>query len=313
MKQVGWLVGVLAFLAVVLGPVLVTQAKGVAPRRTLYGPKLSTLDYTEVTFRNEPQNLTLAGMLFVPEGEGPFPAVAIIHGAGTSVRDNTWYLSLASYLKENGVLVLLPDKRGSEKSEGNWRTSSYEDLATDTVAAVEFLKSQNMVAVSKVGIIGMSQGGQISPYVVHLSPDVDFLVDVVGTSLNNYDVLHYEETNNLREMGFLPGVSDLIAYPSTWVLRNFRQKEFWDAVGNFDALSYWKELSVPALVMYGSDDPNVPAEASKARLESLNKDNIEVKIYEGSEHALQDPPGKGNDHFRIEALADIKDFIFSVK
>ncbi|MDL1944823.1 alpha/beta fold hydrolase [Chloroflexi bacterium CFX2] len=313
MKQVGWLVGVLAFLAVVLGPVLVKQVKGDAPRRTLYGPKLSTLDYTEVTFRNETQNLTLAGMLFVPEGGGPFPAVAIIHGAGTSVRDNTWYLSLASYLKENGVLVLLPDKRGSEKSEGNWRTSSYEDLATDTVAAVEFLKSQNMVAVSKVGVVGMSQGGQISPYVVHLSPDVDFLVDVVGTSLNNYDVLHYEETNNLREMGFLPGVSELIAYPSTWVLRNFRQKEFWDAVGNFDALSYWKELSVPALVMYGSDDPNVPAEASKARLESLNKDNIEVNIYEGSGHALQDPPGKGNDHFRIEALADIKDFIFSVK
>jgi dienelactone hydrolase len=313
MKKVGWLVGVLAFLAVVLGPVLVTQAKGVAPQRTLYGPSVSTLDYTEVTFRNEAQGLTLAGMLFVPEGEGPFPAVAIIHGAGTSVRDNTWYLSLASYLQENGVLVLLPDKRGSEKSEGNWRTSSYEDLATDTVAAVEFLKSQNMAAISKVGIIGMSQGGQISPYVVHLSPDVDFLVDVVGTSLNNYDVLHYEETNNLREMGFLPGISDLIAYPSTWVLRNFTQKEFWDAVGNFDALPYWKELSVPALVMYGSDDPNVPAEASKARLETLNKDNIEVKVYEGSEHALQDPPGKGNNHFRIEALADIKEFIFSVE
>lgn len=313
MKKIGWLVGVLVFLAVVLGPVLVTQVKGGSPQRTLYGPSLSTLDYTEVTFNNESQGLTLAGMLFVPEGEGPFPAVAIIHGAGTSVRENTWYLSLASFLQENGMLVLLPDKRGSEKSEGNWRTSSYEDLATDTVAAVEFLKSQDMAAVSKVGIIGMSQGGQISPYVVHLSPDMDFLVDVVGTSLNNYDVLHYEETNNLREMGFLPGVSDLIAYPSTWVLRNFTKKEFWDAVGNFDALPYWKELSVPALVMYGSDDPNVPAEASKARLVSLNKDNIEVKIYEGSEHALQDPPGKGNDHFRIEALNDIKDFIFSVK
>jgi len=265
----------------------------------------------EVTFRNEAQNLNLAGMLFVPDGAGPFPAVAIIHGSGTSERDNIWYLALASYLQENGVLVLLPDKRGSAKSEGNWRTSSYEDLATDTVAAVNFLKSQNMVKVSQVGIIGMSQGGQISPYVVHLSPDVDFLIDVVGTSLNNYDVLHYEETNNLRKMGFLPGVSDLIAYPSTWVLRNFTQKEFWDAVGNFDALPYWEELSVPALVMYGSDDPNVPAEASKARLEKLNKPNIEVKIYEGSEHALQDPPGEGDSIFREEALEDIKAFIES--
>lgn len=310
MEKFRWLTGVVVFLALVLGPVVVRQIAGGEPDRTYRRPDLSNMDYTEVKFRNETQGLTLAGMLFVPDGEGPFPAVAIIHGSGTSARDNSWYLTLVEYLQNNGVVVLLPDKRGSEKSEGNWRSSSYEDLATDTVAAVEFLRTQEMVEVSKVGIIGMSQGGQISPYVVHLSPDIDFLIDVVGTSLNNYDVLHYEETSNLRKMGFLPGIADLIAYPSTWVLRNFTQKEFWDSVGNFDALPYWKELSVPALVMYGGDDPNVPAEASKVRLEKLNKANIEVKIYEGSEHALQDPPGTGNSRFRIEALTDIRKFIF---
>ncbi len=311
MKRLKWLI-TLIVLAIVLGPVAITQAKGAVPQRIYNNPGLSSMNYVEVRFRNDAQDLNLAGMLFVPEGEGPFPAVAMMHGAGTSVRNNTWYLSVANYLQEHGVLVLLPDKRGSVKSDGNWRTSSYEDLATDTVAAVEFLKTQSMVPVSKIGIIGMSQGGQISPYVVHLSPDVDFLIDVVGTSLSSYDVLHYEETNNLREMGFLPGVSDLIAYPSTWFLRNFTQKEFWSAVGNFDALPYWQELPIPALVMYGSDDPNVPAEASAARLRKLNKDNVTVKIYEGSQHALQDPPGKGDSIFREEALLDIKSFIESV-
>jgi dienelactone hydrolase len=312
MKKFRWLVGVSVFLVVTLGPVAITQAKGVPPRRTYNNPGLSSMDYVEVTFRNEVQDLNLAGMLFVPDGEGPFPAVVMIHGAGTSVRDNTWYLTPSSYLQEHGVLVLLPDKRGSEKSEGNWRTSSYEDLATDTVAAIEFLKTQNMVDVSTIGIMGMSQGGQISPLVTVQSPDVSFLIDVVGTSLNNYDVLHYEETNNLKEMGFLPGVADLIAYPSTFVLRKFTQRDFWDAVGNFDALPYWQELTIPTLVMYGSDDPNVPAEASKARLEALHKANITINIYEGSEHALQDPPGRGTSIFREEALADIVDFINSV-
>ena len=312
MKKSRWLVGVIVFLAVTLGPVAITQAKGGPPSRSYGNPGLTSMHYMQVTFRNETQDLDLAGMLFVPDGEGPFPAVAIIHGSGTSVRDNRWYLTLTEYLQKNGVVVLLPDKRGSVGSEGDWHTSSYEDLATDTVAAVDFLKSQNMVDISKIGVIGMSQGGQFSPYVAHLSPDVDFIVDVSGGSVNSYDMLHYEEVNNLREMGFLPGVSDLIAYPSTWVLRNFTQKEFWDAVGNFNALPYWDELSVPALVLLGSDDPNVPAEASKERLEKLNKANIEVKIYEGSAHALQDPPGKGNSIFRDEALEDIRYFIESV-
>lgn len=313
MKKFRLLIGIIVFLSVVLGPVAVTQAKGGAPSLSYSNPGLASMQYMEVSFRNETQDLNLAGMLFVPDGAGPFPAVAIIHGSGTSERDNIWYLTLANYLQENGVLVLLPDKRGSVKSEGNWRTSSYEDLATDTVAAVDFLMSQNIVDVSKIGIIGMSQGGQISPYVAHLLPDMDFMVDVSGGSINSFDMLHYEEVNNLREMGFLPGVSDLIAYLSTWVLRNFTQKEFWDAVGNFDALPYWEELSMPALVLLGSDDPNVPARASKARLEKLNKPNIDVRIYEGSEHALQDPPGEGDSIFRIEALDDIKDFIASVK
>jgi len=308
MKKFSWFVGLLIVLGIVLGPVLIAQAKG-STSRTYDEVHLSSLQFTEVTSRNEAQDLNLAGMLFVPDGNGPFPAVAIIHGAGTSKRENSWYLALVSYLQENGIVVLLPDKRGSEKSEGDWQTSSYEDLATDSLAAVDFLKNQDMVKVSEIGIIGMSQGGQISPLVAVQSPDVAFLIDVVGTSLNNYDVLHYEEINNLREMGFLPGVSDLIAYPSTFVLRNFTQKEFWDAVGNFDALPYWKELSILTLVMYGSDDPNVPAEASKARLVALNKENITVNTYEGSEHALQDPPGKGNSIFRKEALMDIKNFI----
>ncbi|MFN2167273.1 MAG: prolyl oligopeptidase family serine peptidase, partial [Anaerolineae bacterium] len=210
------------------------------------------------------------------------------------------------------MAVLLPDKRGSVKAGGDWHTSSYEDLATDSVAAIDYLKGQDLVDVSAIGLIGMSQGGQLAPLVVHQAPDVAFLLDVVGTSLSSYDVLYYEETNNLRELGFLPGISDLIAYPSTYVLRKFTQRDFWDAVGDFDALPYWQELSIPTLVMYGSDDPNVPARASKARLDALDKENITVKIYEGSGHALQDPPGRGNRIFRQEALDDIVDFIGSV-
>lgn len=309
MKKVGLLLVVLFSLVLVLGPVLATRPQ--APRN-LVGARLATLQYKEVSFANAAQDLDLAGMLFIPNGHGPFPAAVMIHGAGDSQRDNPWYLTLAAYLQENGILVLLPDKRGSVRSEGNWRTSSFADLATDAVAAVDFLKTQTLVDVSEIGIIGMSQGGQLSPLVAAQSPDVAFLIDVVGTSLSLYDVLHYEETQNLRQMGFLPGVSDLLAYPTTFVLQEFRQKEFWNAVGNFDPLPYWQALTIPALVMYGSEDPNVPAEKSKARLDALRQENITVNVYAGSAHALEDPVGTGSRIFRPEALQDIKEFIYAV-
>ena len=124
---------ILAIFAILFGPVIVRQ---VAPpeERTFQRVHLADLEYTEVFFRNEAQDLDLAGMLFVPDGEGPFLAAVIIHGSGPSKRDHNWYLTLSSYMQKNGVAVLLPDKRGSEKS-------------------------QEIVEVSKLGIIGLSQGG----------------------------------------------------------------------------------------------------------------------------------------------------------
>ena len=102
---------IVAILAIIFGPVVLMQ---VAPpeERTFQRVYLADVEYTEVSFRNEAQDLDLAGMLFVPDGEGPFPAVVILHGSGPSKRDSNWYLTLSSYMQKNGVAVLLPDKRG---------------------------------------------------------------------------------------------------------------------------------------------------------------------------------------------------------
>ena len=139
-------------LLIVLGPVLLRQVLP-SDSRSFTGVSLQDTRYTDIEFRNNAQDLNLAGMLFVPEGAGPFPAAVIIHGSGTSIRNNGWYLTLTKFLQDNGVVVLLPDKRGSEKSGGDWRSASFEDLATDTLAAVDYLGSQEHVEITNVGIV----------------------------------------------------------------------------------------------------------------------------------------------------------------
>jgi hypothetical protein len=86
----------------------------------LVGPDSSDLEYSEVFFENQYEDFQLAGMLFLPKGDGPFPIAIIIQGSGPSRRNNVWYLAVAKHLQDNGIAVLLPDKRGSEKSEGEW-------------------------------------------------------------------------------------------------------------------------------------------------------------------------------------------------
>ena len=113
-------------------------------------------------------------------------------------------------------------------------------------------------------------------------------------------------------MGFLPGVSNLVAFMSTAYLKNFGQKEFWGAMEGFDPLPYWKQLTVDALVLYGRDDTNVPSTDSAEKLRALKNPRIQVKIYDGSGHALADPVDIGDSIIRVEALEDIRDFIRSV-
>ncbi len=301
-------VSLAVFLGLLVLPVAVRQLWPVA-RRPLHGVTLSATRYRDVTFRNPTQDIELAGMLLVPEGDGPFPAAVIIHGSGTSKRDNAWYLTLATYLQQQGIVVLLPDKRGSEQSQGDWRTASFEDLAGDALAAVDFLKTQEDVAVSQIGIIGMSQGGHIAPLAADRSRDVAFVVNVVGGAVPMRQALFYEENHNLRQLGLLPGISNAVAYLSTAHLVHVSQKEFWDAIGDFDPLPYWRKLEAPALVLYGQNDTNVDASANAGRLRSLRKANIEIEIFDGSGHALEDPEGQGERIFREDALRRIRDFV----
>lgn len=311
MKKYTGILVLLVILVLFIVPVLITQVTHPEGRR-FRGVVLEDTQYTEINFRNTVQHIELGGMLFVPSGEGPFPAVVVIHGSGTSMRNNRWYLTLTQYLQENGVAVLLPDKRGSEKSQGDWRSADFEDLATDTLAAIQYLKDQDMVAISEIGVVGMSQGGWIAPIVANQSLDVAFIVNLVSAAVTPQEQLLYEENHNLRQMGFLPGISNLVAFMSTAHIKSHRQKEFWDAIENFEPLLYWKQLTVDALVLYGREDTNVPSVDSAESLRALKNPQIQVRIYDGSGHALADPVDLGVSIIREDALEDIRDFIRSV-
>jgi len=107
-------VGLLAVILLLVAGPLISQFDQ-RDARSFDAVALDETDYREVTFQNPAQSLRLGGMLFLPDGEGPFPAVAMIHGSGSSRRNNGWYLTLARHLQRTGVLVLLPD-RGTEKN-----------------------------------------------------------------------------------------------------------------------------------------------------------------------------------------------------
>ncbi len=298
-------------LALLIVPVLATQLTRPEPK-TRTPIELDSLTYEEVRYMNASQGISLAGMLFVPEGEPPFPVVVMITGSGSFSRSGPWYLNYARYLQANGIAVLLPDKRGTESSGGDWRTSSLEDLASDTLSAISYLRTERRQLVGSIGILGVSQGGVIASIVASEDPDLAYAINVVGHVVPMNDQLRYEENYNLRQMGVLPGFSNVISYLSSFVNQKIVDRGWWATVGNFDALPYWQESLMPILVLFGDQDTNVPSVRSQERLNALGKENIQVFMFEGSGHSFVPPEGVAGEYQREDALEMIRDFILGV-
>jgi len=148
----------------------------------------------EVTVENKTAGITLAGTLTEPDSGGPFPAVVLITGSGPENRNEEIFghkpfLVLADYLTRRGIAVLRCDDRGVGKSGGDAKTATTADLATDTKAEFEYLKTRKEIDPKRIGLLGHSEGGIIAPIVANEAPDVAFVVLMAGTGVPGDSVL----------------------------------------------------------------------------------------------------------------------------
>jgi len=166
--------------------------------------------YTEqnVKFASLARGIFLDATLTIPPGPGPFPAVYLITGSGPQDRDETNlghkpFRVIADYLARRGVVVLRADDRGSGKSNGDFSTATTRDFADDAAGAVQFLKSREFV--SRIGLIGHSEGGIIAPMVASDptlgAKDVDFLVLLAAPGVPGDQVIIEQQILVSRAMG----------------------------------------------------------------------------------------------------------------
>lgn len=152
----------------------------------------------EVRFVNKRDDITLAGTLTCPDGEGPFPAIVLVSGSGSQNRNEEImnhrpFWVIADYLSRNGIVVLRYDDRGVDDSEGDPATATTLDLSYDAEAAFDYLLSHSEIDTSCVGILGHSEGGLINFMVAARRPEVAFVVSLAGPALRGIEVLKAQQ------------------------------------------------------------------------------------------------------------------------
>lgn len=287
----------------------------------------------EVTFPADGR--MLAGQWFRPEGSGPFPAVVVVRGSGESTRGNPWTESLAAVLVSEGVGVLIPDKRGAGRSEGDWRTASFEELAGDAVAAVEHLARRADVDGGRIGLMGLSQGGQIIPIAGVRSDQVAFLIDVVGSAVPFVENVKFEMLNAFDEQGLegaelraassmldaaigyvrgtvswdayreaLEATEQVLGSESTGAFfistRDHWRWDFFRRMASFDPVDWWRQVDQPVLVLLGGADANTDSPETERRLRAafaeVGHRDATLRVFEGLGHSLWTLDGPVAEH-----------------
>jgi len=99
------------------------------------------------------------------------------------------FLVIADYLTRKNIAVLRYDDRSMGESEGDYRSATTVDFATDAAAAFEFLKNHKQINQEKIGIAGHSEGGLIAPMIAAKNKDISFIILLAGPGTQGDQVL----------------------------------------------------------------------------------------------------------------------------
>jgi len=118
---------------------------------------------------------TLHGILFRPEGAGPFPGVVALHGCESLIdRSGKMAPQFAAWgerLAAAGLAAVFPDSFGSRGLRTQCRVSerkvrSEHERVADANAARRWLQSQPWIIKDRISVLGWANGGRASLWAV---------------------------------------------------------------------------------------------------------------------------------------------------
>ena len=148
---------------------------------------------------------TVSGIRFgatlsLPKVKSSCPVVVIVSGTGKQDRDGTMaghkmFAVIADYLTRKGIAVLRVDDRGIGETTGNYEQSTTEDFAKDVLSSIQYLKTRKEIDITKIGLVGHSEGGAVISIVASQSKDVAFMISIAGLAMNGLDALRKQNAD----------------------------------------------------------------------------------------------------------------------
>ena len=249
----------------------------------LGGVRERTSSYTsyDVTYRS--QRWRISGVLNVPRGKGPFPAVVLAHGyidpavyfSGQGMpREREW-------LADAGYVALHTDYRNHAGSDDDPALGRNFRLgyAVDAINAVNALRATEDVPVddNRVALMGRSMGGGVVYKALEMAPD---LVDagVVFAAVSSDEADNFAQFRSGRS-------SSWTSVERRWG-RPAANPALWSGIS---ARPYLDRITEPVLLQHGTRDTTCPPEWARATYRAMRDAGVDVQLdwYQGEGHTFE--------------------------
>lgn len=220
-----------------------------------------------------------------------YPVMISIHG-GPEGQVRPYFSSTVQYLAgEAGAIVITPNVRGSR---GYGKTylgldngMQREDSVRDIGALLEWIKTQDDMDATRVGVIGGSYGGyMVLASMVHYN-------DQLALGVNSFGISNF--------VTFLENTSDYRRDHRRQEYGDERIAEIRDYLNRTAPMNNTDKILKPLFVLQGANDPRVPASESEQIVSKVRSNGTDVwyVLFDDEGHGFRKKP---NQDYRNAAL-----------
>lgn len=275
----------------------------------------------------------LPATLTMAKGDGPFPAVVLVHGSGPNDRDETIgpnkpFKDLAWGLASKGIAVLRYEKRTRQyateiaSSLGDFTVN--QETVEDALEAVAFLRKTAGVDPAKVYVLGHSLGASMAPRIavwssksdstkiaglVMLAPNARSIADLIVEQVEYIASLDGKVDDN--EAAYLQQMKAELAKVREGKVQEGEivlggPKAYWADLTAYDPVATAKTLQVPVLLLQGERDYQVTMRDFTLWKEALgSKDGAVLTSFPSLNHLFMPGEGKSTpDEYNKQANVD---------
>lgn len=237
-------------------------------------------EYTRYYITYKSGELTISGIMNVPNGEGPYPVLILNHGyIDPAIYTNGRGLKREQdYFAKRGYVVIHPDYRNHADSSQDPNTEIEFRLGyvEDVINAVYAIQNSGLTYVDteNIGMLGHSMGGGITINAMVIKPDL--LKAAMLYAPTNADAYQNYMRWTVDRTETASKITELYQTPE-------ENPAFWSGI---NAYNYFDRIKTSVQIHHGSGDDSVPIEWSN-ELETMllqAEKEVEYYTYDGAPH-----------------------------